>query len=176
MVSQLTSLRLALLEFDGRALTILGEAAARFKNQKNFFRNLVVLSSDTDKNVSSGAIWILKSRFEAGERLSTRNTRLLFSNIGKIHNWMAQLLICQSAVYLKPDPQSAEQFVVWLVERIDHDRPFIRAWSLDALCRVAAQYPEHAIIAKHALENAANDPAGSVKARVRNINSDPPWQ
>ena len=172
MVSQLTSLRFALSEFDGRALTVLGETAAKFQNQSRFLKNLVVLSSDADEHVSSGATWILKSRFEAGDRLTAQNSRLLFSNIGKIQNWAAQLLICQSAAYFRPDAKSAGQFVQWLTERLDHERPFIRAWSLDALCRMARQYPEHAIKAEQALEQAANDPAGSVKARIRNINSE----
>lgn len=169
MESNLNTLRNHLAAFDGRALTILGEIEARFKDHNDYLNNLVALSSDPDIAVSSGSTWLIKSCLEIGGELSDMQTKALVSQIEKIGNWAAQLHLCQSVRYLNVGSEEAEKLVCWLLPLLSHDRPFLRAWSLDAICHVSKQHPGFAGKAQQAHREAFDDPAASVRARARNI-------
>ena len=172
MTIPLEALRDALTAFDGKATTILGEAEARFAEGPGYLEALIALAGDGDERVSGGATWLIKARLEAGGRLGRGETAALLDKLAMITAWDAQLHLCQIARHLTFSAADAEPFSSWLEGLLAHKRPFLRAWSLDALCRVALQHGRYRARALQALDAATQDPAASVKARARRIRSE----
>ena len=169
MTPDLNNLRNTLLAFDGKAITILGEIEARCGMHSDYLDQLVVLAGDPASSISSGATWLLKSHLEKQGELSGAQTESLVLNVGAVKDWSAQLHLCQSVRFLEVTDALAEPLVTWLDPLLAHQRPFLRAWSLDALCDVAKHHTRFMTKAQHALKAAHADPAASVKARARNI-------
>jgi len=171
MPASIDPLRGALAEFDGRAVTLLSEAAVQFESDKHYLKHLVILAQDPEDNISSGATWLIKTHLEAGGDLCASETSRLLERLDAIRDWQAQLHICQSIQFLTPDNDAAEQTRLWLAPLLAHKRPFLRAWALDAICHLASLFPVHQGEATRALEIALCDPAASVRARARNLAS-----
>ncbi len=155
--------------FDGRAVSILGEVEAEYRNEAAYLDAVIALTAHDQAEVSSGATWLIKAALERGEALSAAQSEALWDEIPAIQHWQAQLHICQSAAYLTFSADGAATTDRWLTPLLHHDRPFLRAWSVDALCRIAVQHPEYGHAAREAARAAANDSAASVRARVRQL-------
>ena len=65
--------------------------------------------------------------------------------------------------------QSGDALARWLEPLLRHERPFLRAWSLDALAHLAAAHPGHGAAYAAALVRALEDDAASVTARARRL-------
>lgn len=165
----ISDLRRDLLAFDGRNLTVLGEIAAHHEGDIGYLDGLVALADATDGRVFDGATWLLKAYLEAGGELTKLQCRMLISKLETVENWTTQLHLCQVVRYLSPNRQEAQEIVRWLLPLLSHDRPFLRAWSLDALYHVSARYSAYANRAEEALNSATRDPAASVRARAKNL-------
>ena len=163
------ALRARLTAFDGRATTILGEAEARFRGRPGYLANLVSLAGDPEPAVSSGATWLIKAHLDAGGALPASEADALLSRLDTIVAWQAQLHLCQIARDLRFGAEQARCFADWLEPLLGHERSFLRAWSLDALCRLALRDEAYRPPAKRALQRAALDRAASVAARVRRL-------
>ena len=172
MTHCLEELRDHISAFDGRATTILGEAEARYRGRPDYLESLVALAGDETEAVSSGATWLIKAYLEAGGVLGRRETSLLMANLKSITAWDAQLHLCQIAQYLTFSAKDANRFATWLESLLTHKRPFLRAWSVDALCRIALQHERYREKAQDALEAASKDEAASVAARIRKLRSE----
>lgn len=163
------ALKSRLLDFDGRALTVLGEIEADFAGEDGYLDLLLSLSGEAEGAVSNGATWLMKSWLEKGNDLTPEQVAALCSQISAVNDWMAQLHICQSISHVTIDAGNAALLVSWLAPLLAHERPFLRAWALDALCSIAVDHPEHLEAARAAHHAAAGDAAASVRARTRNI-------
>ncbi len=113
--------------------------------------------------------WLLKHALEQGEQLSVPLTTRLIAALRDDWAWEAELHICQSIRSMKVDPSQARTLAIWLRKRLVHERAFVRAWSLDALCSLAKANHRYRRSADQALSDAETDPAASVRARVRNL-------
>jgi len=162
-------LRNHLSAFDGRAMTILGEIAAQFEMHGEYVNYLVSLAGDPDDAVSNGATWLFKSFLETGGALSEIQKKELAVQTEDVRHWAAQLHICQSVRFLSLESKEAEKMAHWLLPLLEHDRPFLRAWSLDALCHISTQHPDFKGAAQQARQSGLVDPAASVRARAKNI-------
>lgn len=169
MTPDLDNLRSALSAFEGKALTILGEIEAAYGTHSNYVDQLVALAGDPEGTISSGATWLLKSHLEKKGELSAAQTKSLVLGVFALEDWSAKLHLCQSVRFLNVTAALAEPLVSWLEPLLAHRRPFLRAWSLDALCRVATNHSQFRVSAQRALKTAHDDPAASVRARARNI-------
>ncbi|WP_229953775.1 hypothetical protein [Parasphingorhabdus litoris] len=155
--------------FDGKAVTLLGEIEAEYRGEANYLDALIALAAHDQAEVSSGATWLIKAALEGGEALSPAQSEALWDEIPAIRYWQAQLHVCQSAAHLTFSADGAATMDRWLTPLLHHDRPFLRAWSVDALCRIAVQHPEYGHAARDAARAAAKDSAASVRARVRQL-------
>ena len=171
METTISDLRRDLLAFDGRDLTALGEIAARHEGHLGYVDGLAALANVGDGHVSHGATWLLKAYLEAGGDVTQSHCRMLISKLDTVRNWASQLHLCQVIRYLRPNAQEAENIVRRLSPRLSRDRPFLGAWSLDALCHIAADHTAYADRAENALSSATRDPAASVRARAKNLRS-----
>ncbi len=155
--------------FDGRAITILGEIRKKHEGSPSFIADLVVLAASDEPNISEGATWLLKAMLEDGHSLKPAQTRKLIDNFQHISRWQAQLHVCQLLERVDVPSESASAVADWLSPLLRHDRPFLRAWSMNALQHLAAQHYNYSARAKAALIEAETDKSASVRARVRKI-------
>ncbi|WP_343757995.1 hypothetical protein, partial [Parasphingorhabdus litoris] len=119
--------------FDGKAVTLLGEIEAEYRGEANYLDALIALAAHDQAEVSSGATWLIKAALEGGEALSPAQSEALWDEIPAIRYWQAQLHVCQSAAHLTFSADGAATMDRWLTPLLHHDRPFLRAWSVDAL-------------------------------------------
>ena len=169
MNSSRARVRDRLAAYDGQATTLLTEAAAEFGRQPGYLDDLIALAGDAEPVVSDGSTWLIKHHLEAGDALSAGQTTALLAQAERITGWTAMLHLCQSVRRLTIAEAEVEALVDWLRPLLSHPRPFLRAWSLDALCAVGEQWPRFAQQAWDALASASDDHAESVRARARNL-------
>ncbi|MEM7701440.1 MAG: hypothetical protein AAF251_05835 [Pseudomonadota bacterium] len=166
-------LRAALTPFDGKATSLLGEAEAAFGRQVAYIEALITLIGDAGPYVGSGATWLLKSFLEHGGALSAEQTQTLIAALpsGDDAHWSTQLHLCQSMRYLDLSGVGASSLRssslwLWVEPLLTHKRPFLRAWSLDALAHLAREHKAYQADFEKALQRASKDEAASVRARA----------
>jgi len=158
-----------LAAFDGRALTTLGEIDVAFSHVPGYFGALVECANASERHISAGATWLIKSAFEAQREISVDEITAYCRMIPRVTDLAAQLHVCQTIQYLQIDGQNVTALADWLSPLLTHERPFVRAWSLDALSHIAIQHPEFEAQARANLIAAEQDSAASVKARARQV-------
>ncbi|MBT8459286.1 MAG: hypothetical protein HKP37_06460 [Boseongicola sp.] len=162
-MSSLTDLRNSLEEYDGKSPTILSEIATLQRGRKTFLPDLVTLASDPQGSIADGATWILGSELKAGETLAVQEVHRLLSSLTDIVTWQAQLHICQSLRHLSVPPELLPDLISWLTPLLEAKRPFLRTWSMDALCSLWGTSPDTDAL----LTRMETDDAASVLARAR---------
>lgn len=160
-------LRDALANFDGKAVSMLSEIRAELGGRKTFVAELVSLAGDDEGAIADGATWLIKNLLDEGARLTPSQTADLINRLDAITTWQAQLHICQSAGQLDVQVQQTGAFANWLTPLLRSDRPFLRAWSMDALQHLAARNAKLKRRAAAALDAAEQDSKASVRARAR---------
>lgn len=157
----------------GRLLAVIDPYDAQtlgrvYQAERPRLTTLIGFISDGSLDAITGS-WMLKHALEQGEQLTVPLTTRLIAALREDWAWEAELHICQCVQYMKIDPAEARTLANWLRKRLGHDRAFVRAWSLDALCALASANPRYRRSAGEALSDAETDPAASVRARARNI-------
>ncbi|SFA84529.1 hypothetical protein SAMN05421688_1097 [Poseidonocella pacifica] len=161
-------LREELIEYDGQSVSMLSEISTRHLGRTGFLSELTDLASDDDPGVSEGATWIIRDLLEGGQSLLSQDVERLVGGLGDITAWQAQLHVCQSMGYISVSGEAALTLECWLTALLDAPRPFLRAWAVDALCRLRpASSDTHAL-----LKRMETDEAASVRARVRNLKAE----
>ncbi len=157
----------ALASFDGKATTILTEIRAAFGDSRSFVSDLVRLAAHDEAHVRDGATWLIKALLDDGIRLTPSQTDDLIGRLSDAPSWQSQLHLSQSIRHLEIPEHLAEGCADWLTPLLHNDRPFLRAWSMDALQHLVRSDPNLAGRAETALSVAEQDPAASVRARAR---------
>ncbi|EAQ27952.1 hypothetical protein NAP1_10173 [Erythrobacter sp. NAP1] len=162
-------LRARLAEYDGQSVTLLGEAEAACSRDPDYFDALIELAGSRKGHVPAGATWLIKSALEAGHKASASQADALVASLPAITGWAAQLHLCQSIGFLDIPPRHTGFVAHWLEPLLEHERPFVRAWSLDALGHLARADESLADRFETALAAGAKDDRASVRARARNL-------
>lgn len=160
------SLSNRLAGFTGKEMSLLGETEAEFSSEPGYLDTLISLSSSEH---SSGATWLLKFWCESGHPVSEAQTDALITHLGSREDWPTQLHLCQLSSFLNLEEANARRLGNWAAGLIQHKRPFVRAWALNALCISAGTATALLPQARRALKVASEDQAASVKARARSI-------
>lgn len=158
-----------LREYDGKSTAILGEIAHRWSQKPHYLEALLGLFRNSDPTTQNGASWLFKSFVEGDEPVGNEVSTGLCDQAALLNDWAAQLHVCQSVQHLTFGPVEARKLGTWVRTLLDHDRPFLRAWSLDALVGLSSFDPLLRLQAKKALLQALSDPAASVRARARKL-------
>lgn len=169
-----TSLRDALRAFDGKAVSCLSEARVKYEDAPDYLAQLVALAAESEAEISAGATWMLKDHLENGGSLPSELVAPVLRNLTQTPSWSTALHLLQSVQYLDLGGVSDPGFSQAVVEYTGHERPFLRAWAVDALWRLSTAHSNLRPLAENALETAANDPAASVRARARQIAKEKP--
>jgi len=156
-----------LRHFDGRALTVPGEIAARHKDRPGYLDGLIACAIEDEPHISSGATWLIKHHFEDGGNLSGKQTEKWIETFSGLPDWQAQLHFCQTLQYPNLGNIDCSRLVLFLEDLTGHKRPFLRAWAVDGLCRVAMAQEAYRATADQSVDQAMKDSAASVRARAR---------
>lgn len=165
----LEQIREQLGSYDGRSVSMLSELADQYQGSAPFIDAIISLSADATDTISDGATHMIKIHVDGGGALSAKQTGALVKNCGAVTSWQAQLHICQVIARLTLSASQAAALASWLKPLLSHQRPFLRAWALDALCAIAQVNDGFKKQALDALTAAENDKAASVRARARHI-------
>ncbi len=157
----------ALRRYDGKTTDGLAEISAAFGDRHSLLSELVGLATHEEALVSEAATWLIKAQLDNGARLTGPETEALLGRLDRVTPWQAQLHICQSVRHFDVPTQLAIDCVEWFEALLTSDRPFLRAWSMDALQELAQQNAELAQRTEMALAAAEQDPAASVRSRAR---------
>ncbi len=159
----------ALVTYDGKSVGALQKIESRFRECVDYPEALIELFGNKTGHVCEGATWLFKSAAESGLFIQSSQLLMFVSAAMRCSIWSSQLHICQTAMYLNFDDMDSVALSVWLKPLLTHERPFLRAWALDALVTLADQNSDLRGDAFTALEHASHDPVASVQARVRNL-------
>lgn len=157
-----------LQRYDGKTIAILSDIRTEMAHREGFLSDLIALAGSDDAHVSDGATWLIKGCLEDGFRLTETEIEMLSGRLPAVSSWPAQLHLCQSFQFIDVPDRHAGACADWLTQFLNSERPFLRAWSMDALQYLAESAPRLKEQARVALELAENDPAASVRARARN--------
>lgn len=163
----MTAIEDALAEYDGKLTATLSSIRASFGDREEVLSDLVLLVSHDDARISDGATWLIKDLLDDGVPLTPSQSEAIVGRLDAISSWQAQLHVCQMVRHLEMSASLMDACADWLTGLLASDRPFLRAWSMDALQHIAPQRTTLATRAEAALAAAEQDPAASVRARAR---------
>ncbi len=164
----------ALRAFDGKAVSTLSEARKCFGGRADFLGELAALVGSPEGSVSDGATWLIKDCAESGVVPGPPEVAAIVARLDAVSTWPAALHLCQTAEFLAFTPDQARRFAEWATPYRDHDRPFLRAWSMNALQHAARIAPDLASVAEATLVQAEKDSSASVRARARKVRAASP--
>lgn len=159
----------SLRRFDGKDISTLLEIREHFSGSSDFLGELAALIASQEGSVSDGATWLIKNCAESGLVPGPLEVAEISVRLDDMPTWQAALHLCQMAEFLVLTPDQARRFAEWAAQFLDHERPFLRAWSASALQDAARQAPDLAPLAETALIRAEKDGSASVRARARKI-------
>ncbi len=164
-------LAVALSEFDGQRTAPLEAAAQRFVPSRELRDLLVRLSTDSDIKMQTAATWLLSRWISSGLVVTSSQVAKLMTAVDTPESWLSRLHLCQGfadvAVPDRARASASRYFRRWCKD----ERPFVRAWAYAALARLALSAPDAMTNAKvlEFIVHGLDDPAASVRARVRRI-------
>ncbi len=157
----------ALDAYDGRQVRTLRGLISVVAPPEAVMMHIIARCQDEEARIQSGASWLVKNFLEAGARLNAAQTKALIASYGPTVSWDACLHHCQSMRWLTI-PESAMAEVGEFIGRCTGaPEPFVRAWAYDALFQITRADPMLLADTVDVLQDAEEDPAPSVRARVR---------
>lgn len=153
--------------WDGKATAALKSAYDRFHHQPGFVDHLIDLSAD--QSCDRGATWLLKHAFSKGEpELSAEYSARHLAALAHFSHWETRLHLLQYLDHLTIPDEAERALHVFILETLETENRFVRAWAYYALALHAERFPSHRNEALDRLKEAmTSETAASVKVRIR---------
>jgi len=161
------SLQREIRNWDGKTVDALQTIYERHGSDPGFGAELVQMLKSPDSQV--GASWLIKRYLEAGCVLKSVEVRSVFQRLSHLEDWQSKLHLLQCLPYLSIDKSHVKYLEPFLRACLDEKNKFVRAWAYNGFYELALQHPSYQIEVDQLLEQAMQDEAPSVKARIRNI-------
>lgn len=155
--------------WDKRSVHIVRDIYKRYHNDKSFLTGIIDMM--ISEPLQNAATWLLKYHLSnKSNKLSETQINAVYKTTPHLKDWQSRLHILQ-IMALMPVPENRRKETEGFVRSsMTSDIKFVRAWSYDGFYQLALQYPQYRHEAEVIFKNAhENDPAGSVKSRLRNI-------
>lgn len=153
--------------WDGKSVEALQAIYDCHGLEADFGAALVPLLKEPD--LERGASWLLKLYLEEAGVLTSAELKRVFQSLPDLLEWETKLHLLQSLPYLTISKRDVKQVEAFLRRCLASDNKFVRAWAYNGFYELALQHPQFKAEADQLLEQALEDEAASVKARVRNI-------
>jgi len=155
--------------YDGRDTSVLSDIHARYGGHADFRKALISLIGAREDALQDGATWLIKTCAESGDVPNADETAALLDQLDAVSSWQATLHLCQCAERFVFTHEQATRFGLWACHFLNHERAFLRAWAMSALCHAARQAPDLTARANGAVARAETDKSASVRARARKV-------
>lgn len=153
--------------WNGENKTDLQAIYKQFYRNSDFIDQLLPLLKQKQQLAAS---WLLKDHLQAGHSLNDQQKRLFFKAFPLARHWQTQLHLLQSLPYIRPVPDVAiHKLEIFLRQEIQSDNKFVRAWAYNGFYDLAQDYPQYRETANQLIQQAQEDEAASVQARVRQL-------
>lgn len=154
--------------FDGKAAAVLQDIfRANHPPSDDVLDTLVDVIGDEDRNMQTGASWLLRYYLADGFSLTAAQVARLASNLGAMHDGFGRLHLCQAIGHLDVPEAHAEAFADFMRTSAASKNTFLRAWAPDGFFRLAEQHDRFMEEANAMVVAALSDPSPSVRARAR---------
>lgn len=160
-----------LADYDGKHVETLQELFRVYEPKAAVLRQCIELSTSERWQTALGATWIMFHWVKAGAKLTQKMVAAQAEQLPDVSNKWAQLHITRCVPQMEIGSEHAAAFGEFLDRCCRADMPFLRAWAMDSLHRLALVHDDCMPLARAAMEAAQDDPAASVRARLRRIMS-----
>ncbi len=156
----------ALSRWDGNSVGEIEDIYSRHCKTSEFVP--IVIELLEDKELQSGASWLLKKHLESKNLLNSKTIQTVYESVSKLVTWEAKLHILQCIPYLPIPFQKLQQVEEFLRDCLADKNKFVRAWAYGGFYELADRFPEFRDEAEHLIDVAMHEESASVKARIRN--------
>lgn len=156
-----------LSHFDGKSVAVLEAIKAGTEAGPDLFDLLVVATGDEDKQMQTGAAWLLRAYLQDGGELSPEQVGSLAANLLDMHDGFGRLHICQAMDHITVPEEQAEAFADFFRSSQATKNTFLLAWAPHGFFRLALQHERYLDEARSMVESALTHSAPSVRARAR---------
>lgn len=159
----------ALEDYDGKHADVLKELRDEFVPNAAVLRRAVKLAAHDNVHIAQGASWLLWTWLTAGATATPRLVADIAAVLLRVQDKWVLLHLVRCVPLVTIAKVQAAEFVMFLQRCFVAELPFLRAWAVDSLHRLALQHEAFALDARRAMEAGAIDPAPSVRKRVQKI-------
>lgn len=169
------NIREAIRTFDGKHTEPLEAVASALQAQEGCIDELLVLSNSDEAKTQTAATWILKRLHDLPIIFTKSQTQKVLRLLRKVTAWEAKLHLLQILNGLEIPPQNGDRLRKTLDEHIRDENKLVRAWAYNGLFVLGDQIARYRGDVAALLDRAQEDPAASVRARVRQIRKAANW-
>lgn len=159
--------------FDGKRVKSLEQVFEKFKSNENFLPQIVNLIGIEDSKIQIASTWLIKKSLQESLKLEPKLLENLFRNLKFVEGvWEAELHLCQVLSFVEFSKNGKNEIETFVRKCLKSQNKFVRAWAYSAFYKFSLEFEEFSSEAKVLLENALENEAPSVKARIRRILTD----
>lgn len=152
---------------EGKSVSVISAVYARHSKRPSFLAELT--SAMANESLQDGATWLLKHHLERESPLDKERAKEVLQTLPKLTSWVAKLHVLQSLQWMPIPTRYKKKLETFLRACLQEKNKFVRAWAYSGFYELARQHPEYRLEAQQLCEQAANNEAPSVRARIRNI-------
>jgi hypothetical protein len=169
-----TAIRRVCSAFDGKDIVPLEAFALEREGEAGYLAGVFGVAEKPKSEMESvAATWLLLRRFRRDDDGAAEHAGRLAGLLGGAGHPDARLHVIQcldrAAAGGGFDAAGRKKLAKALRGDLEHERPFVRAWALSVLARLAAETPSVREWVGEAVEDAEANGKASLKARVRQL-------
>ena len=165
----------AIRNFDGKHIEPLEAVASELLTDEGGVDALLVLSHSDDVKTQTAATWILKWLYEQQVTFTKPQTQEVLRLLREVTSWVAKLHLLQILDGLVIPPRNGNGLRKTLDLHVSDENKLLRAWAYNGLFVLGDQISRFREDVAALLSQAEDDPAASVRARVRQIRKASRW-
>lgn len=169
MATSIDNIERALAVYNGRETATLEALLSEGAVDGMAVQHLVNRIPSYDANAEVGATWLLLEALKSGSRFNAPTQAACLDAMTQLKRWESKLHMARAVEFLALSDAQAESVSEILRSWASDSAAFLRAWSVTALVQLAKRHPALETAADAALARAKNDPAASVRARLRRL-------
>lgn len=164
-----------LRKFDGKQTSELVRLSDSMSRNDDTVAQLLALAEHEDTTVQVGSTWILKRWLEEGVPQVEKSAANLVRLLMNAKDWEVRLHLLQMLASTRIPERSLSELKGLLPYLLLDDNKFVRAWALSVLAETGDQSEALRQDVISTIQDAENDRAPSIRARVRQIQKRYKW-
>lgn len=138
-----------------------------YSKASNFVPSLIKLLHEPQSQ--TGATWLLKHYLETDGTLTPEQNSGFFLSLHELENWESKLHMLQCLSHVTIAQIHCARLEEFLLACLEDKNKFVRAWAYNGFFHLAKQHPKYQSEVEKRLEDAKENEAASIRARIRNL-------